>query len=211
MQLDWVTIFTIVLYPLMILAAIGYLSLMTLQRRKNMRKMIDNIKEKLTSHVLLTAKDVVHIGRGFGLSPKNSTDAIYKLYAEAHDQFSYESLKELVVDIEKEEAFDELPDEVKPSLSRIVKLIDTTNDPTDKHILLPITNTLLKYVELKSEQEKIKKQTYRAYVITVVSFVVGASSLYYTLKAPSEADIKKAVEQVIIEKSLPAPTESNGG
>lgn len=112
-----------------------------------------------------------------------------------------------MAEIEKEEPFDELPDEVKPSLSRLSKLIEKSNDSADKHILLPVTTALTKYVELKVEQEKAKKQTNRAYVITIISFVVGAISFYFTLKSPSEADIKKAMEQVLSEKASNVPVQ----
>ncbi len=205
MTVGWSTTFMIAFYSLTIVTAIVYLSLMTFQRRVNMKKMMENVSGKLAAHVTLSAKDVVNLGRGFGLSPKSSGDAIYRLYAGTHDPISFDALKVLVSEIEKEEAFDELPDEVKPSLSRIVKLVDNSNDPSDKHILLPITTTLLKYVELKAEQEKVKKQTYRAYVITVISFVVGASSFYLTLKTPSQDDIKKAIQEVLIERSANGP------
>lgn len=202
MTVNWFTVFMTAFYPLMIVSAVAYLSLMAFQRRKNMNKMMENVSGKLAINVIISAKDVVHIGRGFKLSPKDSADVIYKLYAEDHDSSSYEALKTLAADIEKEEAFDELPDEVKPSLSRIGKLIDNTNEPSDKHILLPITTTLLKYVDLKAEQEKVKKQTNRAYAITIISFIVGASSFYFTLKSPSEGDIRKAMEQVLIERQI---------
>lgn len=190
-----------IIYVLMIVSAGFFLSWMTIQRRKNMEKMIGSIRKKLAANLPLSAKDVVCIGRGFELSAKNSRDVIYKLYAEIDEPASFEAMKTLVSDIEKEEPFDDLPDEVKPSLSRIGKLIEGSSDVTDKNILLPVTTILNKYVELKAEQEKAKKQTNRAYIITIISFVVGAMSFYYTLKSPSETDIKKAMEQVLSEQA----------
>ncbi|MGL6632215.1 hypothetical protein ACSZOF_01385 [Aeromonas veronii] len=139
--------------------------------------------------------------------PKSSRDVIYRLYAEVDEPTTFSVLKKLVVEIEKEEPFDELPDEVKPSLSRLLKIIESSQDDSDKHILLPITSTLNKYTELKSEQEKVKKQTNRAYIITIISFVVGAISFYFTLKSPSDVDIKRAMEQVLIERSATNPNE----
>jgi hypothetical protein len=162
---------------------------------------MENVSKKLAANVNLSAKDIIHIGRGFYLSPKSSGEVIYKLYTEANDPNSYAALKSLVSDLEKEEAFDDLPDEVKPSMMRMVKLIDQSSDPADKHILLPITTTLNKYVELKVEQEKAKKQTNRAYIITIISFMVGAISFYFTLKSPSADDIRKTIEQVLEKKS----------
>ncbi len=205
MTVNWTTLSLISIYILLAAGAAMYLSWMTIQRKKNVERMMDNIMGKLAANVTLTAKEVVHLGRGFDLSPKLSGDAVYRLYTQANDVESYEKLKTLVTDIEREEAFDELPDEVKPSLSRLGKLIEESKEPSDKHILLPLTTTLGKYVELKAEQEKAKKQTARAYIITVISFLVGTVSFYYTLKSPSEADIKRDMAQVLNEKGMATP------
>lgn len=198
---DGFSLFLTVIYPVFIVSGIIFLSWTSIQRRRNIDKLMENVSKKLAAQVNLTAKDIIHIGRGFYLSPKSSGEVIYKLYTEANDPNSYAALKTLVSDLEKEEAFDDLPDEVKPSMMRMVKLVDQSSDPADRHILLPITTTLNKYVELKVEQDKAKKQTNRAYVITIISFMVGAISFYFTLKSPSADDIKKTVEQVLQEKS----------
>jgi len=190
-----------VFYIAVIAGAIVFVFWMTIQKRKSMESMKGNIKQKLSSSVSISAKDVTLIGRSFDLSPKSSRDVIYRLYAEIDERITFSALKKLVVEIEKEEPFDELPDEVKPSLSRLLKIIESSQDDSDKHILLPITSTLNKYTELKSEQEKTKKQTNRAYIITIISFAVGAISFYFTLKSPSDVDIKRAMEQVLIERS----------
>jgi large-conductance mechanosensitive channel len=195
------------LYIFMIVGAGVFLSWMTIQKRKNKERMRANIVKKLTANVTLSAKDIFHIGRGFDLSSQGSRDVVFKLYADVDDPASFSTLKALVAEIEKEEPFDELPDEVKPSLSRLSKLIEQSDDSADKHILLPLTTTLTKYVELKVEQEKAKKQTNRAYVITIISFVVGAISFYFTLKSPSEADMKKVMEQVLSEKASNVPLQ----
>lgn len=187
-------------YILLFFGGLFFLSRMAIQKQKNKERMRENVVKKLTANIPLSSKDIIHIGRGFDLSPQSSRDVIFKLHANIDEPSSFSTLKKLVSEIEKEEPFDELPDEVKPSLSRISKLIETSTEITDKHVLLPITTTLNKYVELKAEQDKAKKQTTRAYIITIISFIVGAISFYFTLKSPSEADIKKAMQQVISEK-----------
>lgn len=201
MTKEVLNLFMAVFYIAVMAGAIVFVFWMTIQKRKNMESMKGNIKQKLSSSVSLSAKDITLIGRSFDLSPKSSRDVIYRLYAEVDEPTTFSVLKKLVVEIEKEEPFDELPDEVKPSLSRLLKIIESSQDDSDKHILLPITSTLNKYTELKSEQEKTKKQTNRAYIITIISFVVGAISFYFTLKSPSDVDIKRAMEQVLIERS----------
>lgn len=202
MTKEVLNLFMAAFYIAVMAGAIVFVFWMAIQKRKNMESMKANIKQKLSSSVSLSAKDITLIGRGFDLSPKSSRDVIYRLYAEIDEPTTFSALKKLVVEIEKEEPFDELPDEVKPSLSRLLKIIESSQDDSDKHILLPITSTLNKYTELKSEQEKTKKQTSRAYIITIISFVVGAISFYFTLKSPSDVDIKRAMEQVLIERSV---------
>lgn len=207
MTKDLFNLFIAVLYIVLIVGAGVFLSWMTIQKRKNKERMRSNVVKKLAKNVTLSAKDIIHIGRGYDLSPQSSRDVVFKLHADVDDPASFSTLKALVAEIEKEEPFDELPDEVKPSLSRLSKLIEQSNDSADKHILLPVTTTLTKYVELKAEQEKAKKQTNRAYVITIISFVVGAISFYFTLKSPSETDIKKAMEQVLSENVANGPVQ----
>lgn len=197
-----------ILYILLIAGAGIYLSWIAIQRRKNMAMMSENIKTKLKANVALSPKKIVHIGRGYSLSAKQSRDVIYNLYANIDDPASHDALDSLVSEIEKVELFDDLPEEVKPSMSRIAKLIDNSSESSDKQILTPVATKLNEYVELKAEQEKMRKQTNRAYLITMISFFVGAISLYFTLKSPSDGDIKKAVEQVFSERSANAAASS---
>jgi len=185
-------------YVLLIVGAGVYLSWMAILRKKNMSMMSNNIKNKLKANVHLTAKNIIHIGRGYNLSPQKSRDVIYNLYVTIDDKTSHTALDFLVSDIEKEEEFDDLPDEVKPAMSRIAKLLDNSTEISDKQVLAPITTKLNEYVELKAEQEKTKKQTNRAYLITIISFVVSSMSFYFTLKSPSDCEIKNVVEQVLL-------------
>jgi hypothetical protein len=199
-------LFLPILYVLLTVGAGVYLSWMAIQRQKNMAMMSNNIKNKLKNNVCLSPKNIVHIGRGYNLSAKKSRDVIYNIYANIDDPASHTALDSLVSDIEKVELFDDLPDEVKPSMSRIAKLIDNSTEISDKQILTPIATKLNEYVELKAEQEKMKKQTNRAYFITMISFVVGAISFYFTLNSPSDGDIKRTIEQVFSERLANDPT-----
>jgi len=187
------------IYGLTFIGAAIILSWTAIQRKKNLDKAQDSLKTKLSAGLPLSAKEVVYIGRGFEVSPKSSRDVVYKLFSDTNDPKQYAQLKALVSEIEKEEPFDELPDEVKPSIARLARLVEHSDDPADKHVLLPITTALNKYVELKGEQEKAKKQTSRAYLITIISFVVGAISFYFTLKSPGVTDIKNVLEEVLVE------------
>lgn len=171
-----------------------FFSWLTIQRRKNAEAMRKNVLSKLSSKIELTAKDIVHIGRAFDLTANQARQVIYKIYSEVNESNEFKKFQELIRDIEKEEPFDGLPDEVKPSLIRLTKLSENSGEESDRHIVSPIVQTLNKYVDLKSEQEKLKKQTNRAYFITIISFIFGAVSTYFTISAPTATDIAKEIQ-----------------
>lgn len=196
-------------YVFIIIAFGIFMSWLTIQRRKNADAMRKNINSKLNSEIQLSSKDVVNIGKSYDLSAFQSRKVIYKIFRDAEDKDTFESLKNLVQEIEAEEPYDDMPDEVKPSLVRLSKLTEQSSEESDKHILNPITGVLVKYVELKSEQDKLKKQTNRAYVVTIVSFVIGAISFYFTLSSPSAKDIAKEIREVTQNQSIEHKKSSN--
>jgi len=173
-----------------------FMSWMTIQRRKNAEAMRKNVLAKFKSGITLSSKDVVNIGKSFDLTAFQSRKVIYKIFRDADDGESFSRLQSLIQEIEVEEPFDDLPDEVKPSLVRLTKISKDTKEESDKHILSPIIHTLNKYVEVKSEQEKLKKQTTRAYAVSIISFVIGAVSFYFTLTAPSASEIAQEINSI---------------
>ena len=149
------------------------------------------------------------LGISFDLTAFQSRKVIYKIFREADNKETFESLKKLVQEIESEEPFDDMPDEVKPSLARLTKIAEGSDEDSDKHLLAPILGVLSKYVEQKSEQEKLKKQTNRAYVVTIISFVVGAISFYFTLTSPSAEDIAREIQSVTNDQVIEHNNSSN--
>ncbi|MGS0680194.1 hypothetical protein ACVBIL_03425 [Shewanella sp. 125m-7] len=182
-------------YVIAILIAIGFTSWMVIVKRKNMALMKKNVLGKLSSGFELSSKDIVHIGRGFGLTPYQSRNIIYKIHGDIIDKDEFYRLKNLIEDIEKEEPFDELPDEVKPSLIRLTAITSNSSSESDRHLLSPIVHTLSKYMDMTSEQENLKKKTNRAYILTVVSFLIGAISFYFTLQSPSAEQIATEIQK----------------
>ncbi|CAK1861907.1 conserved hypothetical protein [Vibrio crassostreae] len=177
------------LYAIVLIVFFGLIIWSVRKQEENRKRLQADLKSKLESGFNLTSQDIVLIGRAHNLSPSNSRLALYRVYKDISDSGSFEKLKKLVSEIHKEEPFDTMPDEVKPSLSRILELTSNTTSETDKHLLTPVTNLLTKYQELVEEQRKTKKQATIAYLITIVSFVIGAVSLYYAITAPTAADI----------------------
>ncbi|ENM5799950.1 heme exporter protein CcmD [Vibrio mimicus] len=184
------------LYAIVIIAFLGLMVWSVRKREENRKRLQADLKSKLESGFNLTSQDIVLLGRAHDLSPSNSRLALYRVYKDISDSGSFDKLKELVSEIHKEEPFDTMPDEVKPSLSRILELTSNTTSETDKHLLTPITNILTKYQDLVEEQRKTKKQATVAYLITIISFVIGAVSLYYAITAPTAADIATQLSQM---------------
>jgi hypothetical protein len=158
-------------------------------RDRRISQLQEDLKSKIEAGFKLTSKDIVIIGRAYDLSAKNSREALYRVYKGIKNPDEFEKLKDLVAEIEKEEPFDTMPDEVKPSLLRVSELSYKSGEESDKHILTPITNILTKYQELLEEQKKTRKQTNIAYMLTIVSFIVGAVSLYFAVTAPTASEI----------------------
>lgn len=196
MSQELLNIFMAIFYVVAIVFMVVFVSWLKIQRRKNSEAMRKNILSKFSSEIALTAKDIVHIGKAFDLSAHQARKVVYDIYSEANEKSEFNKLKGLIYEIEREEPFDELPDEVKPSLIRLTKISESSGEESDRHILTPVVQTLNKYVELKSEQEKLKKQTNRAYVITVISFMFGLVSTYFTISAPTATEIAKEIQQV---------------
>lgn len=169
------------------------------KRRKSTLK--SNLKQKINSEIDLTASDIISIGKAFNLSPNQSRKVLYGIYGEINDKDGFSKLKNLVLDLEKEEPLDNLPEEVKPSMLRLQELSESSNLLSDKSILAPISHALNKYVELQIEEIKLRKKTNRAWLLTITSFIIGLVSFYFTATAPTADDIASKLQQLNIEQT----------
>lgn len=89
-----------------------------------------------------------------------------------------------------------MPDEVKPSLSRLQVLTSKSDVESDKHLLTPITNILTKYQQLLEDKKKTQKKSNIAYTLTVASSLVGVVGLYFAFVSPSAQDIAKELNDI---------------
>lgn len=176
--------------------ALGVAMSALLIERKRRISLKKNLQKKIESDIELTASDVMNIGKSYKLPPSQSRRILYSVYADIDDKDGFAKLKKLVSDLEKEEPFDDLPEEVKPSMLRLQELSEASPTLSDKSILTPISHSLNKYVELQAEEEKLKKKTNRAWFITLISFVVGLVSFYFTVTAPTANDIATQLKKI---------------
>jgi hypothetical protein len=175
-----------------------------IKKQKDLYRLERNIKDKFEIGISLEPKDILALGKALGFGPINARKPIYNLLLDSNDKEKFEQINSLRKEIEKEEPFDDMPDEVKPTLLRLSKLVEEYGSDSDKHILLPVHKTLAKYVELESERDKFRTRSRWGTVITVVSIIMGAFSFYQSLKSPTIEQIEQVVnrdhKQSLIEK-----------
>ena len=200
-------------YGIIILLAILFTilgAIWSVQRRnEKIKNLQEDLKQKIQNDFDLTSQDITLIGRAYDLSASSSRLALYRVYKDIAEKEDFNKLKTLVEQLQKDEPFDTMPDEVKPSLSRISSMASDSSVDSDKHILTPITNILTKYQDLLEEQKKTKKQTSIAYTLTVASFVFGAISLYFAFVSPSAKDIANELTVIEAAKSHNKPIKQD--
>jgi len=184
------------LYALIIIGSFFLIVWTNKKREEKIKKLQIDLKLKIENKFELTSQDISLLGLAYGLSPSSSRLALYRVYKDIDNKDNFLLLKKLVIAIQKEEPFDTMPDEVKPSLSRILELTSNSESDTDRHILTPITNILTKYQELIEDRNKTRKQTNIAYTLTIVSFFVGAISLYFAVSTPSAEEIASKLNEL---------------
>ena len=174
-----------------------FLAVMEVRKRKeSIKKLETDLKNKIKNKFVLSPNDITLIGQAYGLSPSNSRLALYRVYRDIEDKEVFDSLNKLVAEIQENEPFDTMPDEVKPSLSRLQILTSKSNLESDKHLLTPITNILTKYQQLLEDKKKNQKKSNIAYTLTVASSLVGIIGLYLAFVSPSAQDIAKELNDL---------------
>ena len=173
------------------------MSFLMLEKRKARHSLRESISKKMTGGIQLSAADVITMAKGVGLQRPSVNRTVYQLLHDTNDAQTFEKLKVLSVQLEKEEPFDDLPEEVKPSLVRLSELCDGSQQRSDQFLLTPIQKTLGSYVELKADAEKMKKQTKWVNIIGIVSFIIGVWGFYLTWKSPDAKDIETAVVRAL--------------
>jgi len=184
------------LYVVLLLTASVFVSVIIVKDKKNLAFLKQNLAKKIKSEVLLTASDVIVLGRSYKLTPNQSRRVLYEIYRDIDDPIPFEKLKMLVEEVKKDEPIDELPEEVKPTMVSISKLIDS-QEGYESHFLAPLFGTLSKYSDLISEREKLKRRSLFISFLGIVSFLLGAVSFYITINTPDATDIARELNTIL--------------
>ena len=164
----------------------------------------NSILKKLSSSIVLSAKDVNTMARGAGLARASVSKCLSQLLLETSDQTAFTSLQKLAADIEKTEPFEDLPAEVKPSLVRLQELIEASSQKSDAHLLSPIQRTLGTYIEQKAEFESAKRVGKWINLISIIGFIVGLWGFYFAWKSPDAKEM-----EFVFRKVLSAPNDQS--
>ncbi|MEI5637476.1 MULTISPECIES: hypothetical protein [unclassified Pseudoalteromonas] len=184
------------IYGILIILFVPFAVVEIRKRKENIKKLEADLKNKIKSNFDLSSNDITLIGQAYGLSPSNSRLALYRVYRDIEDKEVFDALNKLVAEIQENEPFDTMPDEVKPSLSRLQVLTTKSDVESDKHLLTPITNILTKYQQLLEDKKKTQKKSNIAYTLTVASSLVSVISLYFAFVSPSAQDIAKELKGI---------------
>ena len=156
-----------------------------------------SISEKLKAGIKLSVQDILDIGRGCNVSGSSSIDVIYQLFAESSDKDEIEIIKPLISDLNKKAPFEDLPEEVKPSMIRLSEICSESTLDSDKNALIPIQQALSKYKTMLSDHHKVKNRSRVSYIITIVAFFIGIMGIIIAFRTPSEEFIKTTINDCV--------------
>ncbi|SFN65912.1 hypothetical protein SAMN05660284_01992 [Formivibrio citricus] len=170
---------------------------LVIDKRKARHELKQNLLEKFKAAIPLSINDVINMAKGADLARPSVGKCLNQLLSATNDPVTFGELQRLTAELEKEEPFDDLPEEVKPSLVRLTELCDASSVKSDKYLLSPVQKTLGTYVELKAEVEKNRTKAKWLNIAGIVSLIVGTWSFYLTWKSPDVKDIEAAVKRAV--------------
>ncbi len=203
--------FGVVVYIILAIVVIWTLTYEHRRKKAGIEDLKKTILAKATAFNEISVWEVGNFARAFGIGRQSIDKAMSQLLAETKDKPLYECIKKVALDLEKKAPFENLPDEVKPSLHRIQELIDASALPSDALLLSSIQNALGNHVELKREAEAAKHIGKWLNALSIVGFFVGIFGLYLTFKSPGIADFETMLHQQLKEfcvspaNTVPAP------
>ena len=165
-------------------------------RRRRIARVREIIARKIAADIIITAKDVVDIGRGAGEPPGISTDALYELFAMSDEPETHTHIRALIDELNREEPFEALPDISRPSMARLAMLCEESSQHSDKELLQPIRKLLEEYQEMKRDHARIKRQSRISYVVALISFFIGVLGLILAFRGPSKDYISNELSTI---------------
>ena len=196
-------IFLLAMYAVAIVFALsaGVYSIIRDKKAKDGLRAV--ILKKLQAGIDLSAQETRTMAKGSAIPRLSVNKLVYRLLHDTNDPAMYAKIRSLSLQLEKEEPFDELPEEVKPSLLRLVELCDASPQRSDHALLSPIQKSLSSFVELKVQVEKSKRFAKWVNVAGMASLIIGVWGVYLSWKSPGIKEIEAVVIHAVRESALP--------
>lgn len=201
----------LVIYLAAVVFAVFAMTYAALRDRRLQRLFRASILDKLVNGIELSAQEARTIAKGVALPQASVNRSVYRLLHDTSDPALYEKLKRLSLQLEKEEPFDDLPDEVKPSLLRLMEICEASPNRSDQALLSPIQKSLSSFVELRAQTDKTQRFSRWVNIVGIASFAIGIWGVYLSWKSPSVKDVEAAVARSLRQSALPpdAPAPSS--
>ena len=177
--------------------------LMMRRARKAKDEFRTSVLGRLDAGIEVTAADLDRFCNAHGLDKASAKLVLDRIYAERPAETepgTLDRLRPLLEEVEKNQPYDHLPVEVRPSLVRLDSLVGDSADGRDRAVLGPILAALNEYVDLAKERRRLNLHRNVALAMGVVSLVVGGATLYLT---PSEEELASSVASELTRMAAP--------
>lgn len=194
----------IILYGFIFVVVVPLGAYMTWRESRNKLRLRAAIQAQVQQGFDVTAEYVRKMAHGLGINRSAVPRVVNRILSDLSDTATGNAVFALSQQLEKEEPFNDLPEEVRPSLMRLVELCDSSDTKSDRLLLSPIQRSLNAYVELQAQMKKGRKLNTIINCIGVIGFFVGLWSAYATLQSPTAGQIAAEVT-----RAMQSPTTSS--
>lgn len=187
-----------------------YMAWMDTRARK---RLVEVLRKKMEADDIdVSAEDARRFARALGVSIAGVGKAVAQLMVMDLDSQTFRKVQALAAELDRVDPLEQLPQEVKPSLVRLLALVERSSEKSDLVLLGPVQRALADFVDLKAEVARTRRVTNFVNLIAVIGFFVGLVGFYATLTGPTIADIRQVVREAFAERqSLAAPDRDQRG
>lgn len=172
---------------------------------------MNSITNKRTNDIQIDADEFIRMVEVSNIGKKTAEGILSELLLTASTIEDHNYYSMLVRRLEKVEPFGNLSKDMRVILERLYVLAENSGNESDRHLLIPIRNSIERADIVESEQKRTKKINFMLTIVGLISFAVSVGGLYVSIKSPSKEDIAtlikndlpNIVNQALIEKKAP--------
>lgn len=191
------SVILIILYGIIFIVIVPFGVYMTWRESRNKLQLRAAIQTQVHQGLDVTADYVRKMAHGLGINRTAVPRVVNRILSDISDAATSKAVFALSQQLEKEEPFNELPEEVRPSLMRLVELCDSSGTKSDHLLLSPIQRSLNSYVELQAQVKRGRRMNMIINGVGVISLFVGLWGAYATLQSPTAGQIAMEVARTM--------------